>query len=209
MGLQNNDSATYLTISNGKICRRVQQPTTTSVERITKENKTVNEEFYDCIVGRIVNIEVKDHKDYGKFWNVTIDDGEQKYILQFNYSSGYASSFLKQLPNVDFSQVVKIVPKISEYEGKKKTTVFINQFGAALKHYFTKDNPNGLPPLEKKKVKGKETWDDSEMMEFFENFVKEDILPKLKQTGKFQVVAETVTADDIETEEENDGDLPF
>jgi len=51
--------------------------------------------------------------------------------------------------------------------------MFVNQGGAALKWYYTKDNRNGLPELKKLKVKGKETWDDSDMMEFLEKMVAE------------------------------------
>jgi hypothetical protein len=97
-----------------------------------------------------------------------------------DYSSGYSSSFLKALPNVDISAKVKLSPKMTIEGDKKKTTLFINQHGTAAKHFYTKDNPNGLPQMVQKKVKGKMQWDDSEMMEFFENMVNTQILPKLK-----------------------------
>ena len=38
---------------------------------------------------------------------------------------------------------------------------------------FTKDAPNGLPEMKQIKVKGKVTWDDSDMTEFLENVAKE------------------------------------
>ena len=38
---------------------------------------------------------------------------------------------------------------------------------------FTKDAPNGLPEMQQIKVKGKVTWDDSDMTEFLENVSKE------------------------------------
>jgi hypothetical protein len=47
-----------------------------------------------------------------------------------------------------------------------------NQNGSGLKWAFTKDNPNGMPDLVKIKVKGKDTWDDSDRMEFLENYAK-------------------------------------
>jgi hypothetical protein len=36
-----------------------------------------------------------------------------------------------------------------------------------------------MPELAKIKVKGKDTWDDSDRMEFLENYMKTEILPKL------------------------------
>lgn len=205
MGLENNSNAIYLSISNGKICRRVSQKTDTSIQRTNKENKEVHEEFYDAISGHITAIDVREHPEYGKFWNVTVSDGTQNYILQFKYSSGYASAFLKQLPNVDFDQMVKLVPKLTEENGKKKTTLFVNQYGAALKHFFTKDNPNGLPQLKQVKVKGQITWDDTEMMEFFENYVEQYIRPKLSKSKPVLQVPEAVEAG----EDDNNEPLPF
>ena len=41
-------------------------------------------------------------------------------------------------------------------------------------------NPGELPDLKKIKVKGKDTWDDSERLEFLEEYVKNTILPKIK-----------------------------
>jgi len=32
--------------------------------------------------------------------------------------------------------------------------------------YYTKENPNGLPEMVKVKIKGKESWDDTDMMDF-------------------------------------------
>jgi hypothetical protein len=141
--------------------------------------KVVHEEVYSFVEGLITDIQTKD-SDYGKSWLVTIEDNGEKYILQMDYSSGYSSSFLKALPNVDISAKVKLSPKMTIEGDKKKTTLFINQHGTAAKHFYTKDNPNGLPQMVQKKVKGKMQWDDSEMMEFFENMVKNEILPKLK-----------------------------
>jgi hypothetical protein len=72
-----------------------------------------------------------------------------------------------------------IAPKLTIDGDKKKSVMFINQNGG-IKHYFTRDNPNGMPDLQKVKIKGKETWDDSDRMEFLEQYVQNYILPKIK-----------------------------
>ena len=57
--------------------------------------------------------------------------------------------------------------------------MFLNQNGTAVKWAYTKDNPNGCPSLKQIKVKGQSTWDDSDMMEFLEAMVNNDIIPQL------------------------------
>lgn len=179
MGAENKSSLSFYSISNGKICKSVSQPTATSVTRTNKNNKVVHEEFFDQIRGKIVDIKTKEHQEYDKFWVVTLEDETGRFNLEMKYSSGYASAFLKMLPNVDFTSDVLIIPKLTIEGDKKKTSLFITQHGTPLKHFYNKENPNGLPQLKQIKVKGKVTWDDSEMMEFLENMVNTEILPKL------------------------------
>lgn len=198
MGAVKQSNAVYLTITDGKIVRRFSQPTAESVTRTNKENKVVHEEIYKGWKGRIVDIDFKDHKDYGRFVNVTIDDGNELAILQMKQGSGYATAFLKTLPNVDLSAEVLISPSMKMEGEKKKTSLFINQHSKALKWAYTKEEPNGLPELKQIKVKGKITWDDSDIVEFLENMVKEDILPALKS----QTIAAPPKDEDLE-------DAPF
>lgn len=203
MAAGQSSNAIFYGISNGKIVRQFQNKTQSSVERINKNGKTVHEEHYDFLDGTITDITTKEN-EYGKFWVVILRDDEtgENQNLQFNFSSGYANGFLKALPNVDLSQKVKLSPSAKKEGDKTKTTIFINQGGSAIKWYFTKDNPNGLPSLKKVKIKGKETWDDSEAMEFLENMVETEIRPKLGKTPTV-VTGEPVTVD------EDDSDAPF
>jgi hypothetical protein len=180
MALEKNNSAVFLSIGDGKITKRVKQPTADSVSRTLKDGKVIHEEIYDGVSGMITDIKVQDHPSYGRFWNIAIQDGEDSYILQMNYSGGYASAFLKTLPNIDLTKRVRFSPNMKMEGDKKKVTLFISQDGTPLKHYYTKDNSNGLPQMKQIKVKGKLTWDDSDMMDFLEKMVKADILPQLK-----------------------------
>jgi hypothetical protein len=184
MGLENNANALFLSIGDGKITKRVKQRTEKSVTRTTKEGKIIHEEIYDAISGIITDIKTQDHPQYGRFWNIRLQDGDDNFILQMNYSSSYSAAFLKILPNVDLKLPVRIIPTLKVEDGKKKPGLFITQNGTPLKHFYTRDNPNGLPPLTKVKVKvqGKmqEKWDDNDMMEFLEKMVVDDILPQLK-----------------------------
>jgi hypothetical protein len=173
MGLNNNQSSSiYLQISNGKLVRSFSSPTTKSVSRTNKVGKEVHEEFYDSLTGYVKGISTKE-TEYGKFWVINVNDGESDYTLSTNYSGGYAVSFLKAIPNADLSRVMTITPKIMVDGDKRNSVMFINQDGKGLKHYWTKDNPGQLPNLEKIKIKGKDTWDDTKRLEYLENFVKD------------------------------------
>lgn len=179
MGAITSNSAIYLTISDGKVCRRVQSPTTKSKERTNKEGRVVHEEFYAGWSGKIIDIKTRE-SEYGKDWQIHLEDEDGIAILSMKYSSGYAASFLKALPNVDLTENVQLTPKMTVEGEKKKTTMFINQGGKSVKWAFTKENPNGIPSLKKIKIKGVEQWDDSDLMEFLEEMVKNQILPKVK-----------------------------
>lgn len=204
MGAIMQSNAIFLTITNGQICKKVQKPTSISKERVNKNGVTVNEEYYKGWKGRITAIEVREHKEYGKFWNVTLTDDQGDAILQMKYSSGYATAFLKMLPNVDLKSDVIITPKLTIEGDKKKTSLFITQHGQPIKWYYTKDNSNGLPELKKIKVKGKEQWDDSDIAEFLEKMVNSEIVPKLPKLG-----SKAAAIIDEEIEPENMEDAPF
>ena len=202
MATGNNSNADFYSISNGKICRQFQQPTTASVSRVNANGKTVNEEFYDYIDGIITEIKTRE-TTYGKQWVITLKDDAGVQALQMPYSGGYAAAFLKTLPNVNLSEKVVFIPKLTIEGEKKKATLFISQNGKALKHFYTKENPNGLPQLSQVKIKGKLVYDDSSMMDFLEKMVEKDIIPKLSKSS----VPEPAMAG--EASEESDDEMPF
>jgi hypothetical protein len=200
------NNAIYYTISDGRICRQHKEPVEGSITRVNKNGRTVHETFHKALKGIITDIKTKDG-DYGKQWIVSLkDETGQAEQLQFQYSSGYANAFLRTLPNVDFSKDVIIAPNMQTVNDKKKTSIFLSQYSEnagkyeALKWYYTKDDPHGIPNLEQKKIKGKVIYDDSEIMEFLENMVNTKILPKLKN---FKQVAA-----DVEEEDDKE-DAPF
>ena len=181
MGLQSNQggNGVFLSITNGKLVRQFKQPTDKSVSRVNKVGKEVHEEFYDSLTGFISDIKTKE-SDYGKFWVVSVKDDKHTYFLEMKYSSGYAVSFLKALPNVSFSELVTLTPKLTIDGDKKSSVVFINQNGVGLKHFWNKANPGELPQLKQIKIKGVLTYDDSERMEYLEEYIKNSILPFIK-----------------------------
>lgn len=181
MGLNKSEGAgtIYLSVANGKLVRQFKQATKESAERVNKVGKTVFEEFYKDLTGIITKIETKEN-DYGKQWQITIEDGEEKYMVQMPYSGRYSSSFLKALPNVKQGQPVRFMPweMADKADANKKitgVTMYQDDGDGFVKipSAYTKDEPNGLPEMTKAKVKGKIVWDDSDMVQFLENMAKE------------------------------------
>jgi len=161
----------YLSVADGNLVRQHKQATERTTERITKTGKLVYEERFKDLTAKLVNIDTKEN-DYGKQWQVTFTDEGVTYIVSLPFSSRYASSFLKALPNADLSKELRFMPwamKDKNDATKTITGITLYQDGEKIAPAYTKEDPNGLPQMTKIKVKGKEQWDDSDMMLFLEN----------------------------------------
>lgn len=80
---------------------------------------------------------------------------------------------------MDLTKEMKVSPSVKEVDGKNKSSLFVNQDGKALKHAFTRDNPNGMPDMEQVLVNGQNVWDDTKRLAFLQNMVDTTIMPKL------------------------------
>lgn len=178
MGLANREGGKYITIIGGKFTVRVQEGTPGAVARVNKLGKTVHELKYDSFTGKLVNIRTRDG-EYGKTWEFDFKDEAEVYTLQLPYSNSFSKGILKILPNVDLTKEMKVQPSQKEEDGKTKSSIFISQDGTTLKHKYTKDNPNGMPPMEQVTIKGQVQWDDTKQLEFLQAMVERDIIPNL------------------------------
>jgi hypothetical protein len=187
MGLDTRENGKYISIVGGRFCVRVQEGSEGAISRVNKLGKTVFEKYYDSFTGRLINIKVTDGA-YGKQWVFGFQDNGEVYNLQLGYTNSFAKNILKILPNVDLSKVMKISPSTKvEADGTKKSSLFINQDGVAIKHAFTKASPNGLPPMVQVTVKGSLVWDDTDQMVFLEKMINDTIIPKLQGTTPAKV----------------------
>lgn len=208
MGLDNRAEGKFITILGGKFSIRAKEGEEGAVQRTNKLGKVVWEKFYDKFTGHLVSIKVTDGT-YGKSWNFGFRDNGELYTLQLSYSNSFATAFLKMLPNIDLTKEMTVSPSVKEVDGKNKSSLFVNQDGVAIKHKYTKDVPNGLPPMEQVTVKGELVWDDTKRIAFLHEMVNKDILPKLNQTVAEAGIA-TPPADVEEGGEEiNPDDIPF
>jgi len=164
-------NTTYLSVADGNLVRQHKQANAQTTERITKTGKLVFEERFKDLTAKLDGISTREN-DYGKQWQLRFQDGGDYYVISLPYSSRYASSFLKVLPNLDLSKEVRFMPwamKDKLDATKTITGITLYQDGVKLAPYYTKEDPKGLPQMVKIKVKGKEQWDDSDMMSYLEN----------------------------------------
>lgn len=175
MALNETNEIAYLYLFDHRICQRVNYPTnrtiTRKAERIdgngVKTYVDIHERHYGTIEGMLIDIQLKERDNGRKEWYFWMQDGAEKYCLQLRYSSRESKRFLSYLPNADLNHFVKIQTfKEKDSDG---TALLISQRGTWLKSAFTKDNPNGLSPMVKTfNEQGKEVWDDTAQMTFFE-----------------------------------------
>lgn len=181
MGLELRQSGNYITILGGKFCQRVPEGTEGSAQRTNKLGNIVHEKFYEHFTGKIVDIKVREG-NYGKTWNFMFQDKEDIYTLQLSYSNSFSTALLKMLPNVDLTKEMRVSPSVKEFEGKNRSSLFINQDGKAIKHAYTRAVPNGMPDMEQITVNGVLVWDDTKRLVFLQNMVDTMITPKLVGT---------------------------
>jgi len=204
MGFADRTGGKYFTILGGKFCLRATAETPGAVARVNKLNKTVYEIFHDSFTGKLLAIRTKD-SEYGKNWEFDFQDGAEVYTLQLSYSNSYATNLLKILPNADLTKEMKIQPSQKVEDGKTKSSLFVSQDGVTLKHAYTKDAPNGLPPMVKVMVKGQEVWDDTDRLVFLHAMVERDIIPKLpKATAPAASAEPMAVADGADGEDDPD-----
>ena len=171
---------TYLSFSKGRFTKRVPEGTENAKPRVLEmgpnEGKTVWEITYDTLEGQILQIEVTEGA-YGDRLNIYLDvtiEGDPEEILKIEmpFSSSYAKSFLKRLPNIDFSKdvVLRGYDILDKAKGRTNYYLVPTQNGK-IESAYTKENPNGFPDMKKIKVKGKDVWDDSEQLDFFKALI--------------------------------------
>jgi hypothetical protein len=211
MALEQRTGGNFISIFSGKFCQRVDSRAEGAVQRTNKLGKIVFEKYYDSFVGKLVDIKIQD-SNYGKQWMFSFVDKKDVYNLQLGYFNSFAINFIKMLPNIDLTKEMRVSPQVKEVDGKNRSSIFVNQDGVAIKHAYTKENPNGLPPMVQIMVKGALTWDSTDQVLFLEKMVMNDIKPKLtgSPVANTEIAGETdFNKMDKPAEAINVEDIPF
>lgn len=198
-GFGTRNSAEFWTIKNGYLAKRVSE-STDGAHAVKKQNGDVYYEIrQDFFTGRLKKVDIKTHEEYGDFLKITMVAQGKSYIIEMDLNSGYAFGFLSTIPHAELEATIMLSPMYKEEAGKKQSKLFLQQDSGWLKQYFTKENPNGLPDLVKIKVKGKETWDNTERLEYFKNTLIPRLQVKLDDLWK---------SEPVEHEEEEEAQTP-
>lgn len=154
MQLENHEGGKkYVSVlADGKFHKNVPEGTEGAVVR-TYEDKDKNEHtktelVFDSVSGVITKISFEDGK-LGKNLLIEIDgDG----VIQLSTTSNFGENLMKKIPNIDFSEAVKLVPFSFEDGGKtrKGMTVYQNETKVESHYYDSekKENINGIPEVD-------------------------------------------------------------
>lgn len=238
VGSRNSSFKTYLSIFGGEIVQewRKEEPSEDKIpagkELQTREisqgknaGKTVWYVGYDYLAGMLSDVSLDTEGDFGARIILTVKDVDDTYVLTLPVNSSYGNDFLMKMENIDLSKEVSFEPwqmdKDAWYNLTKKKTkngrsgLTIRQDDEKVPKAYTKEEPNGLPELQIKKV-GKETKvnDDDRMIFLYERL--DEFMEQVKQAntasspepsgGKY---TDAMSPDAVDSEEEVDDDLPF
>lgn len=144
-------------------------------QRTNKNGKVVYETFFDYIKGNLVKAELgqppQDRPELGETLKLTFTSGSDSAMVQIKFDSAYGRGFCFALPNIDLNQEVNLQPYsyMSKKKNKEVMGLSVLQGVEQLPWAYTKENPNGIPQLEKVMFKGAEQWDNSKQLEFLRN----------------------------------------
>lgn len=216
MGLNSGGSSnrTYLSISDGKIAKRVPEGTAGSIKCNSKDGTKVwYEQRFASLSGYIVDVFKRvSEQGYGDQLCVVLKDGDEEYQIQMPWSSRYSSGFFLSMPNIDAGKEITLSPWSKEIDGKKKTMLYLRHGQEDIKWFWTKDNPGYMPEMKQIKVKGQIVWDDSERQEFFERYLETTFKPTISAAAgmkKAQKFIQDLDAKANESVEQSEDDLPF
>ncbi len=171
-------NTTFLQIINGKLAVRVPEGVQGSTKRTNKSGKEVYELLYSVVEGLITNVSISEAGEFGKELHIKLVNEGEVYVIQTGASGGNAFGFLSRVPNINFAEMVELRPYaiLDKATNKTKSYFIAYQKNAEGKYTkldsaFTKENPNGLPELKKIKFQGKDVFDDTDRITFFEQMI--------------------------------------
>lgn len=218
MAFQENVNKVYVTIVDGLFAIRSSEADPKAKKRVRKDNSEVWELLFKSYTGTLTEITFRNQDLNGKKWeemHLHMKDGAENIQIQMPFPSKYANSFLRALPNVDFTAPMKITAWQKIVNDKRKQALFINQpvdSQQSVPWFYTQENPNGLPDLVPYTVPGSSDvkYSDVERNKFFKEMVTNKINPILKQSINYTPVSNTIPdAEEPDDITEPVDDLPF
>ncbi len=180
----NESNAIFLSTFDGFFEQKLKEPKPGCVQRVNKNNETINVLRFNTLIGKIVKIEYKKTEKFGDFWSITFVD-DRAYKLDLAVASSSTFYFLNRLINADLDLKAPVELKVfAEVEDdKKKTVILLKQAGKMIGGVYTKDNPQDLPPMEQVMFKGKLEWDSTKRDQFLRDVIEKYVVPELDATA--------------------------
>lgn len=152
MGLEEygEGNGVFLKIKHGCICQesKTEKEGYKKVEGVLRDGTPWKKWIrpYKAVSGFVDKIERYDREHEGrKFrgWNITINDGENQYLLDIPFDSKVNSRWMKLAESIDYTKPVRF----SAWTDKKTDSTAINltQEGVSVPQKYTREEPNGLP----------------------------------------------------------------
>ncbi len=175
---------TYLNTFDGFFELRKKEPEPGTIQRITKNGKTINVLRFNNLEGTVRGLEIKESEIAGvkmKFYVIIVEDDDKKiYQLDLAVNSSSTSLFLSRLMQADITKPLRIKIFATVENDKKKTQILVYQGSdKPFKAFWTKENPAGCPPMVEVMFKGKKEWDDTERNAYIQKEVFTKIVPKI------------------------------
>jgi hypothetical protein len=165
-------------IRNGKIFRysKTEQEGTTPVLNSKGEKKHYF--IYDYIEGHVTSFSTREEEMQGTtklVFQIHLSDGGDNYVVKMGVETAYFRMFCSVIPNIDWNYPVRLIPRIKEENGVKKSSMIIVNNNLPIKFYFTKDDPKGKPDITVTKNKKGEIIDidREDETQFFMNVVSQ------------------------------------
>lgn len=185
MGLVENTGSSrikYVYLFDGNMCLKTSESDEKARRRVNKLNKVVYEKVYQGIKGVIKDIFIRD-SDFGKELCLLFEDNDEYFQLKLLLNSKQARTIIYRLPNLNFKHKVQITAFLGE---DNYTAVAMLQDGDKVKSHFTKEQPNGLPPLKEVVINGEKKYDGTQRNEFLCLMIKNYVHPQLGVTELFR-----------------------
>jgi len=208
----------YKTDANDTHPNVVKRSVTDDNGNVTGANHYVEFTGFEGYVTRMAVKEVEFNNKMLKFFEIDLEDGDDRIRLQLKWAHPMCRYTLAKIPNIDFSQKLEIIA------GKDKrdyNTMYVRQNGQLVDMYYTRETPHDKPSWEPLKNKKGEIvqWDMSAEDEYYEKMIQEyngklpSVPTQIENTieMKPEVKAEPAKAPVIEAEFDDfgDDDLPF
>ena len=212
---------TYLQIDS--VSKRMyiysKEPKEGFVEHTSSKGNVSYRQYVNNVSGKIVRAYLVDG-NYGQVFNLTLEDGGERYVIQFPVTDGAFYALARSIKNIDVTKEVKFSLYESKSNDKSYQAVLItypnekDSEGKEVKVEWGEELPK---PIYNEKLK-KWNFDDlqTEALTRAEDFIKENNLntqqPQNNEPSKPAASEPENTKTESKSvidEDEDDGDLPF